>query len=148
MYLSLNLNTVATITFYLLAAALTTILVIIICRQVKEYHMQDDPMLTTLKQVLLPVHPIISKLKLYKGDKSYTINKEKIFLCLQDENKNYYPLNHLIYVLLHEVAHQLNQDDVGHTDKFYAKFDELLDRATALGVYNPSIPIVQNYCNY
>lgn len=133
---------------YFLATVLIIILLWVIHRQVKEYHLQDDPMLYTLKEVLKPVHPIMSTLKLYKGDKSYTINKEKIFLCLKDENGDYYPLNMLVYVLLHEVAHQLNTQDIGHTEAFHAKFDELLDRATKIGVFNPSIPIIQNYCNH
>lgn len=110
--------------------------------------MQDDAMLYTLKAVLLPVHPIITDLKLYKGDKSYTINKKKVFICLYDENGDYYPLNMLVYVLLHEIAHVLNTEDVGHTPAFHSKFDELLDRATQLGIFNPSIPILQNYCQH
>uniref|UniRef100_A0A6C0EQM8 WLM domain-containing protein n=1 Tax=viral metagenome TaxID=1070528 RepID=A0A6C0EQM8_9ZZZZ len=133
---------------YFLAACLIIVLIWIVAKQIKEHHLQDDPMLYTLKEVLLPVHPIIGKLKLYKGDKSYTINKEKIFLCLRDENGEYYPFNMLIYVLLHEISHMLNTDDVGHTPAFHKKFDELLDRATQLGIFNPSIPILQNYCQH
>ena len=123
------------------------ILFLILRKQVTEHLLQDDPMLYTLKQVLEPVHPMIKNLKLYKADKSYTINKDKIFLCLYDENTNYYPLNMLIYVLLHEVAHKINEKDVGHTDAFYKVFDELLEKATEIGVYNPDIPIIKNYCN-
>ena len=83
---------------------------------------------------------------MYKGDKSYTINKEKTFLCLYDKNGDYYPVNQLVYVLLHEISHALNTKDVGHTDNFNKIFDELLDKATQQGVYNPSIPIIQDYC--
>jgi len=133
---------------YILAVLLIIFLIWMITHQIKEHHLQDDPMLYTLKEVLKPVHPVISQLKLYKGDKSYTINKNKIFLCLYDENGEYYPLNMLVYVLLHEIAHLLNDKDVGHTPAFHAQFDELLDRATQLGIYNPSIPIIQNYCQY
>lgn len=133
---------------YVLAGILIVFLIWMITNQIKEHHLQDDPMLYTLKEVLKPVHPVISQLKLYKGDKSYTINKQKIFLCLQDNNGEYYPLNMLMYVLLHEIAHLLNDKDVGHTPAFHEKFDELLDRATELGIYNPSIPVIQNYCNH
>lgn len=131
-----------------LAACLIGVLIWVIVWQIKEHHMQDDAMLYTLKAVLLPVHPIITDLKLYKGDKSYTINKKKVFICLYDENGDYYPLNMLVYVLLHEIAHVLNTEDVGHTPAFHSKFDELLDRATQLGIFNPSIPILQNYCQH
>jgi len=108
--------------------------------------MQDDPMLHLLKELLIPVHPIFKTMRLYRGDKSYTINKEKTFLCLYDKNGEYYPLNQLIYVLLHEISHSLNTKDIGHTENFNKVFDELLAKATNLGVYNPSIPIVQDYC--
>jgi hypothetical protein len=132
----------------LLAIILVGILAWVIWRQIKEHHLQDDPMLYTLKEVLKPVHPIIDRLKLYKGDKSYTINKEKVFICLRDEDGEYYPLNMLVYVTLHEIAHVLNTDDVGHTEKFHIQFDELLDRASELGIFNASIPIIKNYCNH
>jgi hypothetical protein len=133
---------------YVFAVVLIFLLCFVIYKQVKEHHLQDDPVLKILKEILKPVHPIFNKLKLYRGDKSYTINKEKTFLCLYDENGDYYPINMLIYVLLHEVAHSINTKDIGHTEEFHRIFDELLDRATQIGVYNPSIPIIQNYCNH
>lgn len=133
---------------YIFALILIILFLWVIYKQVKEYHLQDDPVLHILKKVLKPVHPIFEKLKLYKGDKSYTINKEKTFLCLYDQNGDYYPINMLIYVLLHEVAHSINTKDIGHTEEFHRIFEELLDRATKLGVYNPSIPIIQDYCNH
>jgi hypothetical protein len=121
----------------------------LICNEIREYHLQDDPMIYTLKEVLRPLLDFygIKDLKLYKADKSFTINKERIFLCLYDETGNYYPLNMLIYVILHEIAHYLNKDDIGHTQKFHEKFEEVLNKATELGIYNPSIPIIKNYCN-
>lgn len=133
---------------YFLAICLLAVLVWVAVKQIKEHNLQEDPMLYVLKEALLPVHPVIEQLSLYKGDKSYTINKQKVFLCLYDENGDYYPLNMLIYVLLHEVAHVLNTKDVGHTPAFHAKMDELLDKATELGIFNPSIPILKNYCNH
>jgi hypothetical protein len=131
---------------YILAGIIITMLVWIVYNQIKEHNLQSDPMLYTLKKVLEPVHPIVSNLKLYKGDSSYTINKERVFLCLYDENGEYYPLNMLLYVLTHEIAHILNDKDIGHTPAFYEKFDELLAKATELGIYNPSIPVINNYC--
>jgi hypothetical protein len=133
-------------TYNVIAGILIAVLIYLIFNQVREYHLQDDPMLDILKKVLTPVHPIFKTLKLYKADKSYTINKDKTFLCLYDENGDYYPINMLIYVLLHEVSHSLNTKDVGHTEEFQRIFDDLLLKATELGVYNPSIPIIQNYC--
>ena len=131
---------------YVLAILLFIFLVWTIASQVREYHLQDDPMLTLLKQLLEPVHPIFKDMKLYASDKSFTINKKTTFLCLKDKNGEYYPLNMLVHVLLHEVAHSLNTTDVGHTENFHKMFDQLLARATELGVYNPSIPVIQDYC--
>lgn len=113
--------------------------------QVQEYMLEDDPVLGVLKELLKDVHPAIAKLRLYKGDKSYTLNKQKVFLCIKDENDSYYSLNMLIYVLLHETAHVLN-DEIGHGEKFQQIFDSLLEKAKEQGVYNDNIPIVKNYC--
>jgi len=115
---------------------------------IREQYLQDDPKLRELKEKLLPLDPTVKTIKLYKGDKSYTINKEKIYLCLKDEHNNYYSDNILIYVLIHEIAHLLNRQDVGHTPKFHQIFEELLDKAAKLGVYDPSVPMIQNYCNH
>lgn len=115
---------------------------------IKEHLLQDDPMLYKLKRIMEPLHPEIKNLKLYKGDKSYTLNKEKIYLCLRDENGDYYSTNMLIYVLIHEFAHYLNKDDIGHTEKFHEIFDKLLYEAHKLGIYDSSIPPIDNYCMY
>lgn len=118
-------------------------------RMVDEYYQSlDDPMLHKLREVLAPVHPDIAHVEMYKGEKSYTINKQRIYLCLRDEHNKYYDMNMLIYVFLHEFAHYLNKEDIGHTEKFHAIFDELLEKAQSLGVYDASIPPVQDYCNH
>ena len=39
--------------------------------------------------------------------------KQKVYLCLKDENNEYYNDNMLIYVALHELAHVLC-DEIGH----------------------------------
>ena len=75
------------------------------------------------------------------------INKSKIFICLRDENDNYYPDNMLIFVILHEFSHVICKS-VGHTDEFNAIFDEVLQLATEKGVYDPSQPIILDYCLY
>ena len=102
--------------------------------------------LDKLKKIMEPLHPDIKNLKLYKGKKSYTINKEKIYLCLTDKDGEYYPTNMLVYVMLHEFAHYLNKDDIGHTEKFHKIFQDLIDQAHEMGIYNASIPPIENYC--
>jgi hypothetical protein len=133
---------------YVLATVLVVVIIWLIRTQIYEHHLQDDPMLRLLKIQLEPLDPIVSNLRLYKGDKSYTINKQRVFLCVYNKNGEYYPINMLIYVLIHEIAHILNDKDIGHTEAFYEKFDELLQRAIELKIYNPSIPIIQNYSEH
>lgn len=116
-------------------------------KKTKERLDASDPILRRLKQKLSSIHPKVDKLSFYKGKESYTINKEDVFLCLEDENGEYYNENMLTYVALHEIAHAIC-DEVGHTQKFHEIFEELLDKAYHLGLYNPSIPIIQNYCQY
>jgi Zn-dependent peptidase ImmA (M78 family) len=125
--------------------------------------MQDDPMLFNLRDRLnnmfdgntkysgylekLNNRNILDTIGLYKGKKSYTINKEKIFLCLIDENNSYYDQEFLIYVLLHELAHVIC-DEIGHTKKFNKIFEELLIEAAKQKVYDPSTPMIPDYCQY
>lgn len=116
-------------------------------RQIKETLSQNDPLLLYLKFILKPLHPCVENLKLYVAEKSYTINKDKIYLCLKDKNGEYYPINQMVYVLIHEIAHLINTKDVGHTEEFHRVFEELLAKATVMGVYNPNIPIIVDYSN-
>lgn len=102
-------------------------------------------MLGEIQIRLVQVHPIAEHIQLFRGSKSYTLNKEKVYLCLYDENKKYYPMNMLMYVALHELAHCLCKE-VGHTTKFFEIFRELLQKAEEKGVYNPDIPPIDNYC--
>jgi hypothetical protein len=118
----------------------------IIYNQVNENHLQRDDMLDRLRASCLDLHPIFKDIKLYKGNKSYTINKEKVYLCLKDENGEYYPESFLRFVLIHEIAHVLNKKDVGHTDEFNRIFDELLEKAELIGIYDSNMPKIQNYC--
>jgi hypothetical protein len=131
----------------LLSIGFFIILVSIILYQIREDLSSYDPVLHKLKHKCRDVHPIIPKIELYEGNKSYTINKEKIYLCLKDKDGKYYNTNMLVYVFLHEVAHILC-DEVGHTEKFARIFDELLEKASKLGVYDFNIPIIDDYCEY
>ena len=113
--------------------------------RVREWFDSRDPMLAEIQMRLLQVHPIADRIRFFRGSKSYTLNKEKVYLCLYDENKNYYPMNMLMYVAIHELAHCLCKE-IGHTTKFFEIFRELLQKAEEIGVYNPDIPPIDNYC--
>jgi hypothetical protein len=136
---------------------------LLISAQLEEYKLQSDPKLDELKKIVTPLFApdkkysglletlnnddLLSKISLYKGNKSYTINKEKIFLCLKDENDKYYDTNFLVYVFLHELTHTFCPE-IGHTKLFEDMFEELLDEAVKEGVYDPSKPLISDYCEY
>jgi hypothetical protein len=127
---------------------LSIILMNIVYNRIEEYNEQEltDPILDVLKTLLIPVDPIFENIKLNKGNKSYTLNKEDIYICVKDEKGEYYPMNSLVHVILHEVAHMLNTKDVGHTKEWQNIFNDLLKKAEEKKVYNPNIPMVSNYC--
>lgn len=107
----------------------------------------SDPVLNHLINQLADIHPRFRNVELYVGDKSYTINKKKVYICLKDKNGRYYSRNMLCYVILHEYAHMLC-DELDHTDKFMRIFDQLLLKATEKGLYNPKIPPISDYCGH
>lgn len=127
---------------------LSVILMNILYNRIEEYNQRElsDPILEVLKKLLIPVHDIFNVIKLNKGNKSYTLNKEIIYICVKDEKGEYYPMNSLVHVILHEVAHMLNTKDVGHTKEWQKIFNDLLKKAEEKQVYNPAIPMVSNYC--
>ena len=106
---------------------------------------QEDPYLTSLKDELSVLDPKLRDIKLYVGDKSYTINKKKIYICLKDENGEYYQRNMLVYCIIHEYGHVLCEE-IGHTELFFDIFQGLLKQAELRGLYDPSIPPITNYC--
>ena len=135
----------------------------LITDQIKENLLQDDPKLHELRTLFESVfykgrkyngklsslnkRDIMEEIYFYKGEKSYSINKEKIFLCLRDEEGEYYNNNILVYVTAHEISHCIN-NNIGHTQEFHDIFEEVLDLIEKEGIYNPSLPIPENYCTY
>jgi hypothetical protein len=135
--------------YFFTALVLFVLLLFIKCiyTQIGEYYSQLDPVLITIKNSIQTLNPIVENLHFFEGEKSYTINKKKIYLCLKDEQGEYYDMNMLIYVAIHELSHVLC-DEIGHTPKFYKIFQEQLDKATELGLYDPNKPIISNYCGH
>lgn len=109
---------------------------------------KEDPKLKQIKDIIRPLRPdIVDNIIFLEDKRSYTINKKKIYLCLKDENGDYYQDNMLIFVVLHEMAHVLC-DEIGHTAKFQVIFQQLLDEAAQKKIYDPNIQPIQNYCEY
>lgn len=116
--------------------------------KIRDKSLQNVPILHQLKKEMASLDPRIKNLELYKGDKSYTINKSKIYLCLFDENGEYYPMNTIKHVFLHEYAHVLNKKNIGHTPAFYEILEKLEKQAEKLGLYDSSKPAPPDYCTY
>ena len=130
-----------------IAILIFIILIFMIGIQVKEDMDETHPDIVKIKQTILPVDPVIENITFYKGNKSYTINKEDIYICTRDENGKMYDINTLVFVSLHEVAHY-KCPEIGHTPLFHQIHEELLRKATKLGIYNPSVPMIRNYCGH
>ena len=86
----------------------------------------------------------LKSITLHEGEDTYTINKSKTYVCLTDENGEEYDTHTLIYVILHELAHVLC-DEIGHTEKFYKIFNNILDKDVDCDLHDKSIHIPTNY---
>ena len=89
---------------------------------------------------------VYNEFTMEEGRKSFTENKKRMVLCLQHRNGTYYSDNSLVYVVLHELAHVIN-NELHHTKKFHLIFDTLLSRAAILNYYDYKIPFESNYCS-
>ncbi len=142
-----NRNKWQNYTIIVLSILFLAVLIYLIFVRVHEYYQQLDPMLDKIKMNLLPLHPKVKQISLFEGKRSYTINKKRIYICLRDENNEYYNFNMLMYVAIHELAHVVC-NEIGHTEKFYNIFRKLLQKAEHLKIYDPKIPIIKDYCNH
>jgi hypothetical protein len=108
-----------------------------------------DPLILKIRKDLIDVDPRASRLSFAASDRSFTDNKTKVYLCLKDDDGNYYPYNMLMYVALHELAHAVSKsEDPDHVGKeFMENFDYLLKTAEQKGKYDPNIPLVMDYCH-
>jgi len=130
---------------------LILILIFIICFHQLTYKRNKifiDPLIDQIKTDMIKIDPRISKIDFYSSDESYTEDKQKIYLCLKNSNGEYYDYNMLMYVAIHECSHALTDViDLHHvTPEFKGMFDTLLQKATKLGLYNSTTPLVNNYC--
>ena len=109
-----------------------------------------DEKLNQIRDKLIQLHPKASSMSFCIDDQeTYTEDKFKTYMCLKDKDGNYYPDNMLMYVAIHELAHAISkQVDPNHkTQEFHQNFNYLLNKAKELGIYDPSIPPIEEYCN-
>ena len=149
----------------ILLVVLVILVLFLICwllyTKISEHYAKADPVLLRIKHKfieffnkdrywteplsMLNNRNIMKEVNFYRGDKSYTINKEKIYICLKNDKGEYYDDNLLIYVTAHELSHALCEE-IGHTELFQEIFDALLQELISDGIYNPSVPIDMTYC--
>jgi hypothetical protein len=148
-------------TSFFLGGVMLFISLSLIYSQIQEYYAQDDPKLKEIKNRLeiffankkdwtghlsvLNEKNFIKNITFFRGEKSYTINKKQVYICLKDEMGEYYDDNTLYYVVCHEISHVIC-DEIGHTEKFYLIFNELLSKMEESGIYDYNIPIKHDYC--
>lgn len=78
---------------------------------------------------------------------SYTEDKTVIYICTKDpKTKQYYDMNTLVYVCLHECAHMISKKYDGHGDEFKKILSKLVQIAKMRGIYDPRIPVPDTYC--
>ncbi|BAU80194.1 metallopeptidase WLM [Tokyovirus A1] len=129
--------------FAVLAVGFIIILIFVLNRK----HTPTDPTIVALKERLAVLDKKYLSLDIREVDRgAYTENKKAIFLCLKDpETKQYYDMNTLVYVVLHELAH-MSSVTYGHNQEFHQNFARLLRQAAQKQVFDPSIPIPTKYC--
>ena len=109
----------------------------------------SHPLLLEIKERLSIIEPDkVKKIEFFESKSAYTLNKKKIFICLKNDKGKRFNMNTLMYVAIHELAHALYKgDSSNHNEKYMKLFQELLKRAETAGIYNPSIPVDDDYCH-
>ena len=146
----------------IIVCIIIAIIIYAVYTQIEDYSHANDPKLLELKEIFTKFFntkrhwtgalkklnniDVMSDISLFRGDKSYTINKERVYICMKDENNEYYALFMLIYVLAHELSHVICES-IGHTDEFNTIFEELLVELADAGIYDPSTPLLADYCH-
>lgn len=108
-------------------------------RDAKEREAESHPRVIQLKRLLRRYFPEMRKVRLFENSSTFTLNKSKIYVCVKDSTtQRPYDDNTMVYVILHELAHALNEDDIGHSDAYRRIFTRLLARAELYGLYDPT----------
>ena len=122
------------------------ILLLYLSLRPRSYYSHDHPILNNVRSNFAKLNPEYAKIPLREGNSAYTENKAVITLCLKNpETKDYYDMNTIMYVALHELGHMVSKTH-GHNDEFKRNFAILLRQAARKGIYDPRIPIPQTYC--
>ena len=107
---------------------------------------KENLVISSIKENLSIIDPSFSSLDIRESNSTFTEDKSVIFMCLRDAEGKVYPMNTLVYVVLHELAHLLNKKDYGHTEEFNKIFEGLLCKAVSKNIYNPTLKHADYYC--
>lgn len=77
---------------------------------------------------------LISEGNIESGYTSFSINKQKIVLCIRQTDKQFVDYNTMIYVSLHELCHLMTKE-LDHPPQFWKNFKIILEEAILIGVY-------------
>jgi hypothetical protein len=124
----------------------TLVVIVALLTTQRSYYSDKHPILDKVRENFVRIDPKFGDIPLRYGNSSYTEKKSVITLCLaKPENGEFYDMNTIMYVALHELAHIITKSK-GHGDEFKANFINLLRRAAQLGIYDPNKPIPTSYC--
>jgi hypothetical protein len=115
----------------------------------RAYYNEDHPILNEISRRFSVLNPKYGDIPLKTGSKSYTEDKSAITLCIVNpKTKQFYDINVLMYVALHELSHCITKADgsESHGDEFKENFTMLLNEAAKKHVYDPTKQIPATYC--
>jgi len=134
---------------YVLCTIITLFIIIIAICIIKRKTYIPSPVIQRLKYKLSLIDPYFSTFDIREGSSSFTQNKSTIYICIEDpKTKQIYDDNVLMYVCLHECAHMLTHYDKydEHHKTFKMVMNDLLKKATILGLYDPRYSVPPTYC--
>jgi predicted metal-dependent hydrolase len=115
-----------------LLASINGDLLTLIAHMVKKYGDRAD--VRFMKENYNPA--ALSEGSAKSGYTSYSLQKgERVVLCIRQTDDSFVKKNVLMYVAIHELAHILTHEEVGHTKLFWKNFKWLLEEAIGLGLY-------------
>lgn len=127
--------------------AFTLLVLYFVYTKIQEGYLSKDPTIQRLIKKLSPTFPELRRVKVMRSSStSYTLNKYRVYLCVRSQvTRKTFSDNILTYVLLHELAHALNET-YGHGSTYQSIFRSLLNRAIRANLYKHEY-IPSNYCN-
>ena len=108
--------------------------------------MKDKRTNKKLSQLIILTRPLLKELGIEYitlipsySHKSYTRNKEKIFLSFYDYDGNERPFEDLVEIFIHEVTHLTSEKhDPNHGPEFQKSFKKLVKRCIQLKILDDS----------